>query len=241
AFVISELATNAVFEVGKGVLQILSVIVILILAIFGFIFFYSTNVLFHNPIASAASYRYVVPGSTLQCTNYNPDSLNYVDSGDTGGDNFPPVNSTCPFTFSPQICTQGHGTNSSLYHQLKKAMDVGTNSIPEAVWYAPTDGKITHFSAVNYSIMCAGVSYGGWLEFTDSDGNVYVLLHVKAVAPIGGKILKGHAVAVAQRDIETSDCWSGPHFHTEVRASGSYVDADDWYINKLKCPISQCQ
>lgn len=75
------------------------------------------------------------------------------------------------------------------------------------------------------------------MKFTDDKGNVYTLIHVKALA--SGKVSKGTPVAIAQGNDELNPgyCWTGPHFHLDVNSGGGYVNTETWYREVLKCNI----
>lgn len=239
---VSYVVTEGIYKFAQPILEVLAGI----FSMFGILLF--ALILFLVGAANGAfsrksdPYRAYYPGSAIACTTYNPHAGMYPPPpDDVPSTGYPPSDSSCPFTFTPAICTQGDGGNSSSYHQQTKAIDIGTNSVPvnEDVWHAPADGKITKFQATN---ICQGTgkNYGGWLVFQDNSGNVYTLLHVKALAPVGA-VKKGTAVAITQRDLTPDGwCWTGPHFHLHVTSNGSYVDSEDWYRNKLKCSFSVC-
>ncbi len=232
-------------KVGKFMIEIfflaaMGFVAILLVFLFGFVGLFNPTTKVNNTFA------HVTPGSAKQCVDYNPDAGLFPTPPDNpGGGDYPPIDSDCPLGFSPIICTQGNGAGTSSYHQSTKAIDIGTRVVPagKAVWYAPTNGKITKYVAVN-NCPGTGLDYGGHLEFQDSDGNVYVLLHVKALAPVG-PVQKGRAVALAQDGLDPSGdysvtCWTGPHFHLHVKSKGTYQDSVSWYRDKLKCAMSPC-
>lgn len=181
-------------------------------------------------------FQHVVPTDALECVEDNPFLNVYKDDPVYAGGNYgnAPANSTCPILSSSMVCTQGDGPGSSSYHQQRHSLDIGTRSLDNPVWYAPTDGRVGNYSAVNY---CSdGKDYGGALSFFDSEGNEYIILHAKALAT--GAVKKGQPVAIAQFDLQTSYCWTGPHFHLDVKHKGSFVDdTESWYRNELKCNI----
>ncbi|KKR05630.1 MAG: hypothetical protein UT34_C0002G0137 [candidate division WS6 bacterium GW2011_GWF2_39_15] len=238
---LANVATEALYSVSKPLMELaaglVSAIVFfaLILLFFGFVFLTQGFGIINSP------YRSIIPSTCAACADYNPDSGLYEGIPSEDGTGFPSSNSSCPFTFEPAICTQGDGGNSSSYHQSHHAIDIGTNSVNanKDIWHAPADGKVTLYRASN---ICAstGKDYGGWLEFADNAGNVYTILHVRALVGVG-PVKKGTALAVTRRDL-TNDgsCWTGPHFHLHVSAKGSYVNSEDWYRNKLKCSFSPC-
>jgi hypothetical protein len=237
-WITTELAMKVGMTIAKPLVRFILVALIGILFLipmFGVIFgIFGTDSL-------TSAYRHVPPAEALQCIDRNPHSGLYPEPPiDIPGTEYPPIDSQCPLNYSPLICTQGTHGNVSTYHQKTKAIDVRSWNVPEGddAWYAPTDGSILSYSPSN---ICAdGKDYGGTMKFVDSGGNVYVLLHIRALKS-GGKVSKGTALAITRRDLDTSDCWTGPHHHLEVVSNGSYQDAYDWYVNKLKCSISACQ
>lgn len=239
---VSYIITEGIYKLGKPILEVLASAFSAFMILFLGVLLIIIGLIFGPDITDRTDpYRAYYPGLAIACVEYNPHAGMYPEPPEEGGSGFPPSDSTCPFTFTPAICTQGSGGNSSDYHQSTKAIDIGTGGVPvnQDVWYAPSDGRISKFQAVN---ICqgTGMNYGGWLEFKDNSGTTYTLLHVRALAPVG-PVKKGTAIALTQRDLVADGwCWTGPHYHLHVASGGGYVDAEDWYRNKLKCSFSVC-
>lgn len=182
--------------------------------------------------------QHLTPTDYLQCVEENPFQDLYKDDPVLAGGNYgnAPENSTCPILSPSMNCTQGDGEGSSNYHRTVHGLDIGASGLANPVWYAPTNGTVTSFSGSN-ACPLDGIDYGGILHFVDSGGNEYVLMHVKALA--SGPVTKGKPVAIIQMGLKTSDCWTGAHFHLEVKSKGKYVDdTEGWYRTNLKCNIN---
>ncbi len=184
-----------------------------------------------------SQFLHIPPGPCEECIAQNPHAGLYPEPpAETGGE-YPPSDSTCPLNFSPQRCTQGPTGNVSHYHQVKKAVDVGTGT---GVWHAPSDGRVESYKAVTSCTASGGVNYGGEIVFIDSIGNNYMVMHAKALVSAGSSVRKGDAVAVVETGLPKSDCWTGAHFHLHVSSAGVNQNALDWYNNKLQCNIQGC-
>ncbi len=245
--VISSALTEVAMKIGKVAVEVFFLAVLGVIAVIFCVVFAFAGMF--NPITRLnKTFAHITPGTAIQCVDYNPDAGLFPEPPDNiGGGDYPPNDSDCPLGFSPIYCTQGNGAGTSSYHQTTKAIDIGTRAVPagKAIWYAPTNGKIIKWVAVNTCPFGPKkLDYGGHLEFQDSDGNVYVLLHVKALAPVGN-VQKGRAVAIVQDGLDDSEesettCWTGPHFHLHVKSKGTYQDSVSWYRDKLKCAMSPC-
>lgn len=234
--VLSDIATNVVFAVAKPLLKIAIILVLFVLLFIPMIATIFFGIFGIDSLTSA--YRHVPPVEAAQCVEFNPHSGLYPEPPAETGTKYPPSNSTCPLNFSPQYCTQGHSENDSNYHQATKAIDIGTGS---GTWTAPSDGgRVVSYVPVN---ICAptGNNYGGVIKYDDGQGNIYTIMHAKAVVA-SGPVKKGQVVAVVETGL-TSDkeCWTGAHFHLHISAGGSYQDSYEWYNEKLGCSITACQ
>jgi hypothetical protein len=236
-YVLSELAMKVGYAVAKPLVRLLLISLIgllFLLPAMGTVFgIFGTDSL-------TSAYRHVPPGEALQCVDNNPHAGLYPEPPiENTGSGIPPSDSLCPLDYSPLICNQGTHGNVSSYHLQTRAIDVRTRvASPEATaWHAPSDGHIVSYDPDK---SCAdGKSYGGTLVFQDEVGNIYKMLHIRALKS-SGDVDKGEAIAVVRTDLEPSDCWTGQHHHLEVLSSGGYQDAYDWYVNKLQCAISVC-
>jgi hypothetical protein len=239
---VAGLIADAIFAAAKPILEILMFAVwgclglLLLLIMLVFMPFFSIfNV--------SSPFSQVAPNTCEECMDNNPHSGLYPEPPiDLPGEEYPPSDSLCPITYSdPIVCNQGSGPQGHVsdYHFKTKAIDVRVRDVVEGddAWYAPTDGYILSYEP---SKMCAdGKDYGGTLKFVDSAGNIYIMLHIRALKS-QGNVTKGQALAITRRDLEESECWTGPHHHLEVLSNGSYQDAHDWYVNKLQCNILPC-
>lgn len=235
AFAVVYVGEALVMKIAKPLMKLFMFFiwatVLILFAIIGLIFIPVLKGAYPTPQG------HLPPMDMMECTESNAFASIYKYTKPVNGGNFPPAppNSTCPIIADTMRCTQGDGVGSSAYHQSRHSVDIGTRDLPTAVWYAPTDGTIVSYSATNF---CSdGSNYGGVLVFKDSGGNLYTLTHVSALA--SGSVSKGQPVARALGlgELQEGGCWTGPHFHLDVQVGGSFVDAETWYKENLKCNI----
>jgi len=117
-----------------------------------------------------------------------------------------------------------------------QALDVGLNA---GVWRAPEEGTVT---LANRSAMCEwdpGFSRGGEVVFQTNNGVRYLLLHADPLVRAGTSVPTGTPIATISTGLPPNRCWTGAHYHLEVRASGAIQNSLNWY-NGLGCGIVGC-
>ncbi len=232
---LSDFIVKVVFDLTAKLLKLVSIAVSLGVTFVVIVIFVIMVIIFDMNFLTGG-YRHVTPGPCLECSPFNPNASLYPDFID----NIPsignaPADATCPILSSPLTCTQGPAGQCSHTAMGTQAIDVAGS---DPVWYAPSDGRVLSYTAVN-RICNDGKDVGGILYFADSAGNVYRMFHVQAVA-FPGPVKKGNPVALMRYDIERGNCWTGPHFHLEVKVNGVFIDSERWYRDELKCNLTTC-
>lgn len=216
----------------------------LVLVIWGVVFGAIGLGVIMTTILSGASSKtnawdYQLPEDVTLLATENPygPEINYIPEDDIPDLGDAPPGSTCPILGSLR-CSQGPegiaGEGTHKYMQTK-AIDV----VSDPIWYAPANGTVSSYSPSN--TCSTGKDYGGILVFTDTAGNSYRLIHVKAVVS-SGKVAKGKPVAIMRQDLEIDleGCWTGSHFHLDTKVGGTWVNSEEWYRDKLGCELSIC-
>jgi hypothetical protein len=233
-FVLTQLAEGFIDKLIRPFIKLffaaLWFITIILLSVVAVFFMFIFNVT--NPKPQS----HLPPKDALECADGNPfaDLYDFESQQDPGNLPDPDPNSSCPIHSKSMVCTQGDEAGSSAYHTARNSMDIGLRGLDSPIWYAPADGRVASFKAANNCL--DGKNYGGAMIFIDKAGIEYHILHVQALA--SGAVSKGKPVAIIQTNLDTSWCWTGAHFHLDVRAKGVFVDdTQHWYQEKLKCNI----
>lgn len=155
-----------------------------------------------------------------------------------------PITTTTKFIVDPNATCPVEGIyycgGDAAYHAQTThtpAVDVSSSG---RYWYAPTEGTLVSGNSSN-TCRTDGCNYGGIVKFEDNQGNLYTIIHAKPIAAVG-HVEKGRAVAEVQTSPEitcSKYCWTGEHWHLDVKASGGYVDAKSFYEG-LGCNIPAC-
>lgn len=194
---------------------------------------------------------YITPGENIECEGFTPEELANVDEVDI--DIPVPSNASCPLGTGTLVCNQGYkdGRGSFSHTSIRSLKPVDIDTSNGAYFYAPQycdDGgcKITSIrSAALYVCKDHSKSAGDEVRFDDGQGNVFILVHAKALVAKGKEVSGGDPVAYIYGDGElpSGNCWDGGHLHLEITHNGSYVDPLA-FLQALGCNApdeSQCK
>jgi hypothetical protein len=221
-----------------------------VLMLVGLVFFLLSGVSFTNKLTTYAPVSYAMPGEVEQCSGFQPENLVNPDLVDIEVP--PPSNSSCPFGDIYLACTQGYnpprGNWSHSSIRNKKPVDLANGG--SFYFYAPQycdDGgcRVTGARPANlYRCLDHNKSAGDEVFFNDGRGNVFIIVHAKALVPIQQEVSGGQAVAYiyGRGELPTGSCWSGPHVHLEITHNGQYIDPLS-FLQAMGCSVpseSQC-
>lgn len=187
---------------------------------------------------------HVTPGSVQQCSGFQPENLINPDFIDIEVP--PPSNSSCPFGDIYLACTQGYnpprGNWSHSSIRNKKPVDLANGG--SFYFYAPQycdDGgcRVTGARPANlYRCLDHSKSAGDEVFFNDGRGNVFIIVHAKALVPIQQEVSGGQAVAYiyGRGELPVGSCWSGPHVHLEITHNGQYIDPLS-FLQAMGCSV----
>lgn len=145
------------------------------------------------------------------------------------------VQYNCPMNGKGYSCAQGsHPTNPNWSHANLPAVDFTAYK----TFKAPTDLTVT-LVVIGPTNGC-----GTHVEAKDDNGNIFRLYHVTLVGGIGvgSKLSRGQDWANMQTNLTPNACWTGPHYHLDIRDStGTYYDAEAWMRDKCSSgTITKC-
>lgn len=191
---------------------------------------------------------YAAPEEVVQCSGFEPENL--IDTGDVDIIVPPPSNSSCPLGTGTFRCTQGpEGSYSHKRIKNNRPVDIanGSGFYFYAPQYCDSGGcRITGArSATLYRCLDKSVYVGDEVFFNDGQGNVFIIVHAKALVPIQQEVSGGQAVAYIYGRGELSSsgtCWSGPHLHLEITHNGGYIDPLP-FLQQMGCSVpgtNQC-
>ncbi|MDD3661629.1 MAG: hypothetical protein PHG63_01050 [Candidatus Dojkabacteria bacterium] len=149
----------------------------------------------------------------------------------------PGYTSTCIAPSAGLRCNQGPCGSTSHAARGSHAVDLGWTNIAGAPLVAPTDGEIIY--AVSSSRCEDGTNKGGIVQFKDSAGYIWTIVHTAPLSGVGS-ITAGTPIAQVQLPpaVEFGKCWKGAHAHIEIKdPSGKYVDAEQ-FINNAGCSFT---
>ncbi len=131
-------------------------------------------------------------------------------------------------------CAQGSGGSPGSSHHGKGNPYSAIDYTPphSQAFKAPADGVVTYYKSVNY---CGDTrkSYGGHLQFVTKQGDTFVFFHADLVSGlrVGSSVSQGEDLAVMTLGLPESACWTGPHFHIEIKSPDNYRYSciEDWF------------
>ncbi len=222
---------------------------VLVVALVGLVFIIGMGVSSFNKYTTRyGTVSSVTPGEVTQCEGFESENLVNTGTGDIIVP--PPSNSSCPLGTGTFRCTQGpEGSYSHRSISNKRPVDIANGS--GFYFYAPQycdDGgcKVTGArSATLYRCLDKSVYVGDEVFFDDGQGNVFIIVHAKALVPIQQEVSGGQAVAYIYGRGELSSsgtCWSGPHLHLEITHNGGYIDPLP-FLQQMGCSVpstNQC-
>jgi hypothetical protein len=246
---VSGVLTTALSNFAFGMYVILAKV--LVVALVGLIFVIGMGASFFNKYTMRyGTVSSVTPGEVTQCEGFESEEL--VNTGLEDIIVPPPSNATCPLGDAYFACNQGYadGRGASSHNYIKDRKPVDLNVDNGAYFYAPQycdDGgcRITGIQPATSYCTIKGAPYNGeMVYFNDGHGNVFKLVHVKALVGIQEEVKGGEAVAYIYGDgsFTTSKCWGGGHLHLEITHNGASIDPLN-FLQAMGCNVpseSQC-
>lgn len=231
AWILTTILTDVVMRIAQPLMKIgMQAIRGAMILVIGLIFFILLAVTTPPAGAKLLPSQGVLPNSNLDLL---PASQDMYPVDDDFGEVIVKPGQKCPVE-GIFYCGAGVKWHAS-YSTRTPAIDI-TSTNKE--WVAPMDGSV--IDIIDQSYCSGGIPYGGTVRFQDADGNIYRLIHVRAMVP-KGSYKKGTVIAkvYTQAELPKSNCWSGEHWHLDVISGGSWVDANKWYTG-LGCTIPAC-
>ena len=225
---------------------------VLVTALIGLIFILGAGFSFGNSLMQKYSpVSHIEPGEVIQCEGFEPEGL--VNPETTIDIDVPvPSDASCPFGTIALYCTQGYvGDRGKWSHstiRAKKPVDLaagGAGFYFYAPQYCDKGGcKVTSARAAGGYRCLSPAPAGDEVIFNDGQGNEFIIVHSKALVPVGQSVSAGQAVAYiyGRGELPTGSCWSGSHVHLEIRQNGQYIDPPS-LLQGMGCGVpseSQC-
>jgi len=245
--VITALLCDVIVKLSKVLSQILVVMVMGIVLILGLGFSFGNSMMQrYSPLS------YVKPGEVVECEGFTPILLPWNDYPFEPAVP-PPSNSTCPFGDISLHCTQGYipprGDWSHSTIRYKKPVDLafgGSGFYFYAPQYCDQGGcRVTGARPANkYRCLDKVTPAGDEVFFNDGQGNVFIIVHAKALVSINSEVLGGQPVAYIYGggELPVGSCWSGSHVHLEITHDGQYIDPPS-FLQQMGCNVpseNQC-
>lgn len=236
---IAWVGSELVFKLARPVTVFLVIALWGVCGIIGFLIYGMGEIFLPKTVASQS----IVPGEVLMCnTELVPVDLTPGNPDGSPGEGKPPSNATCPINSNPG-CKQGpygeyshHVPGDSRFWRY--AIDT---SPPAGPWRAPLDGKVISAQKI---MKCplpdpsrpVTVYLGYKIVFQDNSGTTYIIIHSEPVVPAGTSVKQGDVVATVARNVPVNYCWTGAHYHLEVKNAGGWVNSLEWY-NAMSCGV----